>query len=551
MLRISNIKMNISHKEDELHLKVSKILKTNIKNIDNITIIKKSVDARKKNNIVFNYTVNVEIKNEEKYVNNKNIILVVEKPYIVEKVVSEDRPIVVGSGPAGLFCGLILAKAGLRPIILERGSNVDQRLEEVENFKENRILNEDSNIQFGEGGAGTFSDGKLTTGINDERIREVLKEFVEASAPEEILYMSKPHIGTDKLITVVKNIRKKIESLGGMVKFNNKVVDLILENGTIKGVVVQNKEEKYELHSKIVALATGHSARDIFELLNKNNVKMQPKPFSVGVRIEHKQSLINEIQYGDEKNIKYLGNAEYKINTQLENNRGVYTFCMCPGGIVVPATSEKGRIVVNGMSNYLRDAENANSALLVSVNEEDFKRELSLKEDNPLSGMLFQQKLEEKAFLLGGSDYSAPCQLVGDFLNDKVSKEFGEVIPSYEPAVVFKDLRECLPSFVVESLKEGLLKLDKKIKGFAKSDAVLTAVETRSSSPVRIFRDDSYNSSIRGLLVVGEGAGFAGGITSASVDGMKCAEKIIDFYQKDFFALQKTSRLFNNKREVR
>ncbi len=533
MLRINSIKMDINHKENELNLKVSKILKTDLKNIDKIKVVKKSIDARKKSNIFFIYTVDVEIKNEKKFINNKNISLVVEEKYKVDKVTSNYRPIVVGSGPAGLFCTLILAKAGLKPILLERGSAVDERLKDVEKFKESRILNEDSNIQFGEGGAGTFSDGKLTTGINDKRIKEVLKEFVEASAPKEILYMAKPHIGTDKLVTVVKSIRKKIESLGGEVRFNNKVIDLIIEDNKIKGVIVQNKNEVYNLYSNIVSLATGHSARDIFKILYKNNVNMKPKAFSVGLRVEHKQSFINKNQYGSEDKVKYLGSADYKISTHLDDGRGVYSFCMCPGGIVVPASSEKGRLVVNGMSNYLRDEENANSALLVSVNEEDFKRELSLEEYTPLSGMLFQQKLEEEAFILGGSDYSAPCQLVGDFLNDKVSTSFGEVKPSYEPNVVFKNLKDCLPPFVVKSLKEALIQFDKKIKGFACEDAVLTGVETRSSSPVKIFRDENYNSSIKGLLVVGEGAGFAGGITSASVDGIKCAEKIIEFYKSE------------------
>ncbi len=531
MLRISNIKMQIEHTENDLHLKIAKTLKTKLSNIHKITLMKKSIDARKKNNIFFNYTVNVEIENENKYVNNKNIIRVIEEKYVVPKVKSDDRPIIVGSGPCGLFCGLILAKAGLNPIILERGANVEKRIIDVEKFKKTGILNEDSNIQFGEGGAGTFSDGKLTTGINDKRIREVLNEFVLADAPKEILYDAKPHIGTDKLITVVKKMREKIESLGGVVKFNNKVVNLIIENNKIKGVEVQNENENYALHSERVVLATGHSARDIFELLYKHNVEMKAKPFSVGVRIEHKQKFINKCQYGDENKSKHLGSAEYKINTHLDNGRGVYSFCMCPGGKVVPAASEKNRLVVNGMSNYLRDEDNANSALLVSVTEEDFKRELNLVEDNPLSGMLFQRKIEEQAFKLGGSNYSAPCQLVEDFLKDEISTNFKEVIPSYEPNVVFKNLKDCLPPFVVQSLKEGIVELDKKIKGFASNGAVLTAVESRSSSPVKIFRDENYNTNIEGLLVAGEGAGFAGGITSAGVDGIKCAEKIINFYE--------------------
>ncbi len=533
MLRITNIKMNINHTEDELYSKIAKVLKTNKKNIKKLTLMKKSIDARKKSEIFFTYTVNVVVDNEEKYINNKNIIKVVEEKYTVDKIKSNDRPIVVGSGPAGLFCGLILAKSGLNPIILERGSDVDKRLEDIEKFKQTRELNVDSNIQFGEGGAGTFSDGKLTTGINDKRIREVLKEFVEAGAPEEILYMAKPHIGTDKLITVVKNIRKKIERLGGEVRFNSKVVDFIISNDCIEGVEVVNVEERYKLFSKQVVVATGHSARDIFETLYKHNINMTAKPFSVGVRVEHKQSFINKNQYGDESKVKYLGSAEYKLNTHLENGRGVYSFCMCPGGKVVPASSEKGRMVVNGMSNYLRNEDNANSALLVSVTPEDFKEVLNLKDENPLSGMLFQRMLEEKAFELGGGNYNAPCQLVGDFLNDKVSTKFGEVIPSYEPNVTFCEIKEIFPEFIVQSLKEGLLSFDKKIKGFANSDAVLTAVESRSSSPVRINRDEDYNSNIIGLLPVGEGAGFAGGITSASVDGIKCAEKIINFYRKE------------------
>lgn len=535
MLRISNLKMGIEHNKESLNKKIIKILRCKEEDIKSISLVKKAIDARNKNNIFFTYTVLVDIKNEKKYVDDKNIIKVDIEEYEIPKVrIDYDnfkRPIIIGSGPAGLFCGLTLAKAGLKPIILERGSDVDTRIKDVENFKSSRILNEDSNIQFGEGGAGTFSDGKLTTGISDVRIREVLNEFVEAGAPSEILYMAKPHIGTDKLIRVVKNLRLKIEKLGGTVKFNNKVIDLIIdeESKKINGVKVQYKNEIYEIESDIVVVATGHSARDIFELLHSYDVKMEAKPFSVGLRIEHSQKFINESQYGNnfEEKAKFLGNAEYKLNTHLKNGRGVYSFCMCPGGKVVPASSEKNRLVVNGMSNYARDEENANSALLVSVNEEDFMRELNLSEKNPLSGMYFQRKIEEKAFELGGNDYTAPCQLVKDFLNDEVSKEFGEVNSSYEPKVVFRNLKECLPEFVVESLKEGLKELDKKIKGFAQDDAVLIGVETRSSSPVRINRDENYNSSILGLLPLGEGAGYAGGITSASVDGIKCAEHIL------------------------
>ncbi len=531
MLKITNMKLGIDYKEGEIATKISKMLRCDVKDIERINIIKKSKDARNRSNIKWVITLSIEIKNENKYLNIKNVSKLVVKEYEVEKAKSDKRPVIIGSGPAGLFCALVLARSGLKPIVIERGSDVDTRVKVLEEFLNNKKLDENCNVQFGEGGAGTFSDGKLTTGKKDKRINYVLQEFVLAGAPKEILYDSKPHIGTDMLIKVVKNIRNKIIELGGEVRFNNIYVDFNEKNCNIVSVEVVENNRRYIIESDVVILATGHSARDIFEQLNKKGVKMLSKKFSVGVRIEHKQKYIDNVQYGDYKLAKKLGSAEYKMNKHLKNGKGVYTFCMCPGGKVIASQSEKNTVVVNGMSNYLRDSENANSAILVSVDENDFKEELGTTEDNPLNGIYFQRKLEEKAFIAGGSNYNAPYQLVEDLLAGKKSTCYKDVKPSYDLGITPSDINEFLPKVIVESIKEGLISMDRQVKGFASNGGVMTGVETRSSSPVKILRDENYDSSVKGLKVCGEGPGYAGGIMSASIDGIKCAEQVVNKYK--------------------
>ncbi len=532
MLRISNIKMSIEDDDEKLKEKVANILKISSKNFKSFKIHKKSLDAREKDNIKYVYSVNITCENENKYLKIKNVSF--EQPFFYElkkyKKRPKDRPVVVGSGPAGLFAGLILAESGLCPIILERGKDVYNRKKDIEAFWEKGILDENSNVQFGEGGAGTFSDGKLTTGTKDKRIGKVIAELIECGAPSEIAYLSKPHIGTDKLIETVKNIRCKIINLGGEFRFSSKFIGFNEENNNITHITVENNSKTYDIETNDVIIALGHSARDTIEMLYNNNITIEPKAFAVGVRIEHTQKMINESQYGKKMyDSPFLGAADYKLNAHLSNGRGVYTFCMCPGGLVVGASSEKNMIVTNGMSYYARDLPNANSALLVSVKPDDFTNKF--KDKYSISGIEFQRELERKAFILGGKNYSAPIQLVGDFLNNRQTKNFGDVIPSYKPNVVGCDFREIFDGFIYDSLKEGILELDKKLKGFASYDAVLTAVETRSSSPVTIKRDkETLESNIKGIYPCGEGAGHAGGIISAAVDGIRCAEKIIEKY---------------------
>lgn len=522
MLRISNIFMNLNSTEEDLKNKIFKILKTN--KINSISIFKKSIDARNKSNVRFVFSVDIDIDNEEKYLKWKNITSVKKYSYNIIRPINnlKNRPVVIGAGPAGLFAGLILAQAGLNPIIIERGKPVEERKKDIDEFWTTGKLLNNSNIQFGEGGAGAFSDGKLTTGITDNRIRKVLLELVESGAPSEILILAKPHIGTDNLKIVIKNLREKIISLGGEFRFETRFINFNAKNNKLYSINLQNKNKEYVLYTEYLVLSIGHSARDTFEMLYKNNINMEAKAFSMGVRIEHKQEFINKQQYGDFYNNKNLGAAEYKLNTKTSNGRGVYTFCMCPGGLVVASASEQGRLVTNGMSYYKRDSENANSALLVSVGINDFI------DSTPLGGVKLQRKLEEDAFILGGESFKAPAQLVGDFLNDKVTTNFGSVIPTYKPGVTGANLKYCLPNFIYESLKEAIVKLDKIIPGFANYDSVLTGVESRSSSPIRIIRDFNFNSNILGILPCGEGAGYAGGIMSAAVDGIKCAEKIIN-----------------------
>lgn len=520
MIILNNLKLPLNTDFENLKGVVEDILKVKT---NSVTLYKKSVDARRKNDLHFCCSVLIDIKNEQTLLKrNKNAQVFVKKEYVWQKcdTLPELRPVVVGFGPCGIFCAYTLAKAGLKPIVIERGADVDTRKKDVNEFLNGGQLKENSNVQFGEGGAGTFSDGKLNTGIKDVRCRTVLETFALFGANEKILTDAKPHIGTDVLSGVVKNIRQEIITLGGEVLFNTKLENINFENGKIKSVTANGNEIKCDT----VVLATGHSARDVFSMLKDQNIEMIRKPFSVGVRIEHLQEDINKALYGEYYNHPALSAADYKLFAHLPNGRGVYTFCMCPGGEVINSSSENSSLTVNGMSNSRRDGVNANSAVLVGVEPEDFEG------DDVLAGIDFQRKIENKAYeILGGK---VPVTTVGQFCYGK-EFEITRVKPTVKPQYDFADFSEIFPRFVIESLKDGILEFDKKIKGFACVSAVLTAPETRSSSPVRIVRDDSFRSvSLEGLYPAGEGAGYAGGIMSAAVDGMRVAEQIIKRFQK-------------------
>ena len=527
MIRINEIKLSLEEDESLLKDKAAKILKINQKYINTLTIYKKSIDARKKENIHFTYAVDLTIGLDEEQIVSKckSNKVQLTKPYIYEipenKRSSKYRPIIAGFGPAGMLAGLILAEAGLKPIILERGKDIDARQKDVNEFWTKRRLDEESNVQFGEGGAGTFSDGKLTTGIKSPFIRKVLDELYEAGAPEEILYSSKPHIGTDRLAVVVKNIRKKIEKLGGEVWLETKLEKLIVYNGFVQGIQYTKNGKASDMEADSVIMAIGHSARDTVEMLYNLGAEIIQKPFSVGARIEHPQSLINKTQYGKFAGHEKLGAADYKLSCHGLHERGAYTFCMCPGGTVVAAASEKEGVIVNGMSSLARDGENANSALLVGIEPCDFPSE------HPLAGIYYQREIEHTAYLLAGGDYRAPAQLVGDFLAGKESKELGSVNPTCPTGVTLTNLDECLPQKVSATMKSAIVEMDKKLNGFNMYDAVLTAPETRSSSSVRILRDEFCQCNISGVYPCGEGAGYAGGIVSAAVDGIKCAHAVL------------------------
>ena len=526
MIRISNVKYPLEKEITEDNLKdiVSKTLKANVLDILNIKINKKSIDAREKRGGFYVLALDINIKNENKYLKLKDVSKVEPFIYHIPKKQIDKSPVIVGFGPAGLMSALILARSGLKPIVIERGKSVDNRSKDINNFWKTGKLDENSNVQFGEGGAGTFSDGKLTTGIKDYRCRVLLEEFVKASAPEEILYNAKPHIGTDRLITMVKNIRSEIISLGGQVLFEHQMIDLLTKDNIITGVSIKNLKtnEIFNIDTNNVILAIGHSARDTFELINNKNHPIEKKPFAVGVRIEHSQEFINNAQYG--KFACFLPPADYKLAVRLPNNRGAYTFCMCPGGYVVNASSEKNRLVTNGMSYFSRSGKNANSALLIEVYPSD------LDDNNILSGIKFQRELEEKAFIAGGKNYYAPVQKIGDILKGIGSTSIGNIEPTFKPGVTPTDFKQIFPNFIYESIRLGIIEMDKKIKGFANENGLLTAVESRSSSPIRIIRDKLTLQSIKykGLYPCGEGCGYAGGIVSAGVDGIKCAEALIN-----------------------
>lgn len=525
MIRISGIKLPLDYDREDLHKAIAKRLKLAPNRVTEVRLIRRSVDARKKDNIHFVCTAEAKLEISEglflKKCKDKGVIKNEESlPEFSQKNNFAHKPVVVGFGPAGMFAGLVLAKRGYEPIIIEQGKKIEHRTKDVQTFFTTAKLNECSNVQFGEGGAGTFSDGKLTTGIRSPFIREILKEFVRCGAPEEILYDAKPHIGTDRLKTVVRGIREKIISLGADIRFNTKLQGLYIEDGAVKGVTVSGAGGTYDISTEHLILAVGHSAVDTFEMLCESGVLMEQKAFSIGVRIEHMQRDVDKAQFGSEYLNKKITPADYKFAVRSNNGRGVYTFCMCPGGVVVPAASQKGCIVTNGMSEYRRDKPNANSALLVSVFPQDFPGK------HPLAGFEFKREWERKAFILGGSEYKAPVQLVGDFLNAKKSTAFGSIKPSYSIGTELADLSDCLPRFAVKSLRDGIEKIGVKLKYFTQKDAVLTGVETGSSSPVRIIRDERGTANIKGLYPCGEGAGYAGGIISSACDGFKLGLKL-------------------------
>ena len=519
MVRISNIKVYEDIKDENLIDFVIKKYKIKKEDIIHWYIVKKSIDARKKQDVHYNYSINIELKNKKNYKHFDKVIKK-ELPKIKVNNINNKKVIVIGAGPSGLFCALTLVQNGITPIVIEQGSKVEKREKQVETFRKTGKLDCLSNVQFGEGGAGTFSDGKLTTGINSSFCFKVLEEFVNFGAPKEILYLSKPHIGTDKLIKIIKNIREFIISKGGKFLFDTKVIDFNITNNKISSVVCKDKNSTFEITGSHIILAIGHSSRDTFFKLFDKGITMETKNFSVGVRIEHLQKDINKAQFGNSK--LHLPPADYKLSYHLPNGRSCYTFCMCPGGSVIASSSEENTIVTNGMSNYLRNNTNANSAILVNVTPSDFGN------NSPLSGIYFQKDLEEKAFVLGGKNYYAPIQRVEDFLNNRKSEFIGKVKPSYLPGSTLSNLQEILPSFVIDTLVKSIPYFDTKLKGFAEPDAILTGVETRSSSPVKIPRNENLVCNITNLYPCGEGAGYAGGIMSASVDGIRCAISVLE-----------------------
>lgn len=535
MLRVNQIKLSFKHSNSDLRQAIVKKLRISSGDLLNYKILKQSLDARQSRKsghageILYQYSVAVKIKNEKAYLkkhHHPDITLyephLYRFPYKAAKAPKEP-PVIIGSGPAGLFCGLMLARNGYHPIILERGSDVRTRMAKVSDFWESGRLDTECNVQFGEGGAGTFSDGKLNTLVKDPtgRHQKVLEMFVEAGAPEDILYVQKPHIGTDLLVRIVENIRNEIIRLGGQVLFDSKVTDFIIDKKNhLTGLEINHN---YIMSTNCVVLAIGHSARDTFEVLYRHQMAMEQKPFAIGVRVEHPQAMIDTSQYG--VNADELPAASYKLTYRTSGGRNVYTFCMCPGGYVVNASSEEGLCAVNGMSNRKRDGENANSAVIVNVSPEDFGS------PHPLAGVAFQRKWERLAWEEGSG--KVPVQLFGDFKEQHLSKAFGEVMPSHKGGYSFGNLWHCLPDYVCESLAEGIEAFGQKIKGYNRGDTILSGVETRTSSPVKMPRNEQFQSNIGGLYPCGEGAGYAGGITSAAMDGLRVAEAVAAAYIGD------------------
>ena len=526
MIRLTELRLPLDHSPAALPTAIVQRLGIQADDLINFTVFKRGYDARKRDAIVLVYTIDAEVHaaNQllEKFKDDVHVNLAPDTRYqFVANVQAPlaQRPIIVGFGPCGIMAGLILAQMGLRPIILERGKKVRERTKDTWGLWRRNQLNPESNVQFGEGGAGTFSDGKLYSQIKDPKHygRKVLSEFVKAGAPEEILYVSKPHIGTFRLVKMVENMRHEIEQLGGEIRFQQQVSDVLIENNTLRGVILANGEE---LRSDYVIFALGHSARDTFKMLYERGVFMEAKPFSIGFRIEHPQTLIDQARFGKYAGNELLGAADYKIVHHAKNGRSVYTFCMCPGGQVVAATSEPGRVVTNGMSQYSRAERNANAGIVVGITPDDYS-------GSPLAGIEFQRQWESRAYELGGGNYEAPGQLVGDFIKGIASTQLGSVEPSYQPGVHLTDLATSLPAYAIHAIREALPAFDRQIKGFSMYDAVLTGVETRTSSPLRMTRgQDMQSLNTKGLYPAGEGAGYAGGILSAGVDGIRVAEAV-------------------------
>ena len=524
MIRIRDLILPLPHTESDLLYHAAQALRVKPSEIRSLTVFRRSLDARKKPELRRVYTVDVTLNSGEGKLlrQNRNKKITRETPYVytIPKKQSTERPVIVGFGPAGMFAALVLAAAGLKPIVLERGEPAPERRKKVDAFWNGGALDPESNVQFGEGGAGTFSDGKLNTGTKNERGRWVLEQLVRFGAQEEILYDAKPHVGTDVLFSVVQNLREQVIALGGEVRFGARLTGLTTENGRITGAEYVRCGKPERVACKDLILAIGHSARDTFRYLHAIGVPMEPKPFSMGVRIEHKQETIDAAQYG-RKSGGGIPPADYKLSCHLPDGSSAYTFCMCPGGYVVAAASQTGGVVTNGMSEAARDGENANAALLVTLKPEDFPSR------ETLGGMLWQEELERRAFVLGGGNYHAPAQTVGDFLAGRASEAVGGIAPTYRPGVTPCDLNALFPEKITATLRQAILTLDGSLKGFASPQAVMTAPETRSSSPVRILRGEDLQSEIKGLYPCGEGAGYAGGIMSAAVDGMLCAERIL------------------------
>ena len=524
MIRLRQLKVNVG--SNDLDSLVARKLKININDINDIKIVKKSIDSRHKPNIYYVYEVDVNVNNEDKLLNKIKSNDIFKTPIEEYKfnVTGTDklnnRPIIVGSGPAGLFCAYMLSMYGYKPLIIERGSDVDTRIDKVNKFWKDNILDTECNVQFGEGGAGTFSDGKLNTLIKDKdfRMKKVFEIFVDNGAPKDIMYENKPHIGTDILVSMVKNIRNKIISNGGEFRFNTKLTNINYVDDKLNSIIVNDNEE---IKCDSLVLAIGHSARDTFKMLYDNNILMQPKPFAVGIRIQHPQELINSNQYGTNYD-KSLGNASYKLTHTCKNKRGVYTFCMCPGGYVVNSSSEEGMLAINGMSYHDRGSGTSNSAVIVTISPKDFG-------DKPLDGITYQRNLESITYKVGNG--LIPVQTFKDFIDNKETKQLGSIKPMFKGNYKLANLNKIFPDYIIESLKEGILEFDKKIKGFASDEAILAAIESRTSSPVRIVRDDNLESSIKGIYPSGEGAGYAGGITSCAMDGVKVAEAIMSKYR--------------------